>query len=103
MLGSFALVVLASIWRLVFGAGLLFSAGVIGITLAALAIGHALGGPSRETRTAVAISSALRNPGLALLVATSNGAPPEVSATIFAYLIWAAVTVTVYVAARRRT
>ena len=103
MLGSFAIVVLASIWRLVFGAGLLLSGSVIGITLAALAIGHALGGPSRETRTAVAISSALRNPGLALLVATSNDAPPEVSATIFAYLIWAAVTVTVYVAARRRT
>jgi BASS family bile acid:Na+ symporter len=102
MLAAFAVVVLASIWRLVFAAGVVLSAGVVAITAAALIIGHLLGGPLEETRTAVAISSALRNPGLALLVATSNGAPPGVSATIFAYLIWAAVTVTVYIAVRRR-
>ena len=102
MLGSFAIVVLASIWRLVFGAGVILAVGVIAISAVALVIGHALGGPTRETRTAVAISSALRNPGLALVVATGNNAPAEVSATIFAYLIWAAVAVTVYVATRRR-
>lgn len=102
MLASFAIVVLAAIWRMVFGAGVVLSVGVIAITALALLMGHALGGPAKETRTAVAISSALRNPGLALLVATSNGAPTEVSATIFAYLIWAAVAVTVYIAMRRR-
>ena len=102
MLGAFAVVVLASIWRLVFGAGLVLAVGVIAITALALLIGHALGGPATETRTAVAISSGLRNPGLALLIATSNQAPSEVNATIFAYLIWAALTVTVYIAARRK-
>jgi BASS family bile acid:Na+ symporter len=102
MLGAFAVVVLASIWRLVFGAGLLVFVSAIAITALALAIGHALGGPAKETRTAVAISSGLRNPGLALLIATSNRAPAEISATIFAYLIWAALAVTVYIAARRK-
>ena len=101
MLASFAVVVLASIWRLVFAAGFTLSLGVVVITALGLGIGHFLGGPAKETRTAVAISSALRNPGLALLVATGNGAPPEVSATIFAYLIWAAVTVTAYLAFKR--
>jgi BASS family bile acid:Na+ symporter len=102
MLASFAVVVLAAIWRLVFAAGFMLTLGVVVMTALALGIGRLLGGPARETRTAVAISSALRNPGLALLVATGNGAPPEVSATIFAYLIWSGVTVTAYLAFRRR-
>ena len=99
---AFLIVVLASIWRLVFGAGLIVAFGVMAITAVALMAGHFLGGPAKETRTAVAISSALRNPGLALLVATSNHAPTEVSATIFAYLIWAAAATGVYIATRRR-
>lgn len=102
MMMAFLVVVLASIWRLVFGAGLLVGLGAILISGIGLAIGHSLGGPAPETRTAVAISSALRNPGLALLVATGNHAPAEVSATIFAYLIWAAAAVTVYIAFRRK-
>ena len=102
MLIAFLIVVLASIWRLVFGAGLIVAFGVMAITAVALMAGHFLGGPAKETRTAVAISSALRNPGLALLVATSNHAPTEVSATIFAYLIWAAAATGVYIATRRR-
>jgi BASS family bile acid:Na+ symporter len=102
MLSAFAIVVLASIWRLVFAAGLPLGVAAVAITASALALGHMLGGPRPETRTAVAISSGLRNPGLALLVATGNHAPAEVVANIFAYLMWAAVTVTIYVAFRRR-
>ena len=45
-------------------------------TLAALAAGHLLGGPSAEIRHAVAIAGAMRNVGLALLVATTNQTPP---------------------------
>lgn len=67
-----------------------------------MTVGHLLGGPDPATRTAVAISSAARNPGLALLVATLNAAPPEVTATILAYLIVSALTLIPYVAWRRR-
>ena len=102
MLIAFLVVVLASIWRLVFGVGFFVGLCVVVITALALAAGHILGGPRKETRTAVAISSALRNPGLALLVATSNRAPAEIPATIFAYLIWAAAATGVYIATRRR-
>jgi len=102
MLIAFLVVVLASIWRLVFGAGFFVALCAFAVSAVALVSGHLLGGPIKETRTAVAISSALRNPGLALLVATSNSAPPEVAATIFAYLIWAAAATGVYIATRRR-
>jgi len=70
-------------------------------TIAALAAGHLLGGPQRETRAAVAIVSAARNPGLALLVATLNKAEPRVIATILAYLVVSILLVTAYIAWRR--
>jgi BASS family bile acid:Na+ symporter len=69
----------------------------VATTLAALAAGHLLGGPQRETRAAVAIISAARNPGLALLVATFNKAEPRVIATILAYLVVSILLVTAYV------
>ena len=44
----------------------------------------------------------MRNPGLALVVATVNNAPPAVMATVLAYLIISAFTVLPYVFWRRR-
>jgi bile acid:Na+ symporter, BASS family len=76
-------------WRVVLAIAL--------VTLLAVASGHLLGGPEPATRTAVAVCSAARNPGLALLVATQNGAPPAVVATIFVYLIVSALTLIPYV------
>lgn len=73
------------------------------LTALAALTGHALGGPHRETRTAVGICAAARNPGLALLVATLNGSPPGVVATVFAYLVISAVTLVPYIALRRRS
>ena len=61
-----------------------------------------MGGAEPGTRTAVAICSAARNPGLALLVATFNDAPPAVVATVLTYLIVSALTAIAYVAWRRR-
>ena len=56
---------------------------------------------TRARRTATAISSAARNPGLALLVATLNAAPPAIQATVLAYLVIAALTLVPYVFWRR--
>jgi hypothetical protein len=42
----------------------------------------------------------MRNPGLALLVAALNRVPPEIKATILAYLL---ITVLAYIVWRRRT
>ena len=100
-----ALVVLAliDVWQVVVEAGPRIMVAIALVTALALAVGHLLGGPDPRTRTAVAISSAARNPGLALLVAALNTASAEVERTVLAYLVVSAVTVVPYVAWRRRT
>jgi BASS family bile acid:Na+ symporter len=93
------LVVLAliDIWQVVVGAGLRITLDIALVTILAITVGHLLGGPDPATRTATAISSAARNPGLALLVATLNAASPAVSATVLAYLVIGALTLIPYV------
>jgi len=78
------------------------AAAIVLLTAAAALTGHALGGPHPATRTAVAVCSAARNPGLALLVATLNTAPTGVVATVFAYLVFSALTLIPYVVYSRR-
>jgi BASS family bile acid:Na+ symporter len=98
------LVVLAliDIWQVIVGAGLRITLGIVLVTILALTVGHLLGGPDPATRTATAISSAARNPGLALLVATLNAASPAINATVLAYLVIAAFTLIPYVIWRQR-
>jgi hypothetical protein len=50
----------------------------------------------------VAITSAARNPGLALLVATLNAAHPAIKATVLAYLVVSVFAIVPYVVWRRR-
>jgi len=95
--GSFLLVgtvvlALTNLWQPTIAAGTGVLAAIALVTLLALAAGHLLGGAP------VAITSAVRNPGLALLVATFNAAPRQVTATILAYVVISAVIVTLYVA-----
>lgn len=71
-------------------------------TAGALGLGHALGGPESGTRTAVAIVSAARNPGLALLTATLNAAPAAVTAVLPVYIFVSALTMIPYVLWRGR-
>jgi len=84
-------------------AGLRFVATSLVVTLLAVAAGHLLGGPGDDTRTAVAVTSAARNPGLALLVATANRAPAEVSTAILAHLLVSAIVLTPYIVWRQRS
>jgi BASS family bile acid:Na+ symporter len=92
---------LANLWGPTVGAGGRVLAAIALTTVASLSVGHLFGGPEPAMRTAVAISSAARNPGLALLVATQNQAPPAVVATILAYLVVSVFTIGPYVAWRR--
>jgi len=93
---------LIDVWQVVVDAGPRIAVAIALVTALALAAGHALGGPAAGTRTAIAISSALRNPGLALLVATLNDAAPAVTRTVLAYLVVSAVTVVPYALLRSR-
>jgi BASS family bile acid:Na+ symporter len=89
-------IVLVDILPAVIGAGWNVAMAIAIVTLLALAVGHLLGGPEPATRTATAITSAARNPGLAFLVATLNGAPPEVGRAVLSYLIVSALTIVPY-------
>jgi BASS family bile acid:Na+ symporter len=103
LLVAAVVLVLIDAWEVTVNAGARVLAAIALVTVAALAVGHLLGGPEPAIRTAVAISSAARNAGLALLVATLNTAPPAINATILAYLLVSVVVVVPYVAWRRRT
>ncbi len=102
MLAAVVVLILINVWEVTINAGLRGAAAVVLTTAGALAVGHLLGGPEPATRTAVAIISAARNPGLALLVAALNRAPPEIQATVLAYLIISVFSIVPYVAWRRR-
>lgn len=66
-------------------------------TVIAIAIGHLWGGAVTAIRHSIAVASALRNVGLALLIAETNMVPPMVQATIITYAISALVVVSVYI------
>jgi BASS family bile acid:Na+ symporter len=95
-------VVLLSLWDATARAGVQALGAIATVTVGALAIGHTLGGGDPAVRTALAFSCAARNPGLALLVATQNNAPPAVSGTILAYLLVSVLTIVPYEVWRRR-
>jgi bile acid:Na+ symporter, BASS family len=101
LLAVLIVLALINIWQVVFLTGFHIGLAIAIVTVLALAVGHLLGGPDPATRTATAISTAARNPGLALLVATVNAAAPAVQATVLAYLVIAAVTMLPYLVWRR--
>jgi len=98
----FLVVVLIDILPVVIGAGWHVATAIAIVTALALAVGHLLGGPEPATRTATAITSAARNPGLALLVLTLNASQPAIAATVLAYVIVSALTVIPYAIWRSR-
>jgi bile acid:Na+ symporter, BASS family len=102
LLVVFVIVVLIDVWHITVDAGVRLAPAIALTTVGALAVGHLLGGPEPATRTAVAITSALRNPGLALLVATLNAAPPTLMGTVLAYVLVSVFVVALYAVWRRR-
>jgi BASS family bile acid:Na+ symporter len=99
LLGVLALI---DVGEVVLHAGVRTALAIVIVTLGALAVGHAMGGPEPATRTAVAITSAARNPGLALLVVALNQAAPEIGRAVLSYLLVSAFTIVPYVMWRRR-
>lgn len=102
LLIALAVLAMLDVWQLTVEAGPRVASAIVLVTFFALAAGHWLGGPEPAKRTAVAISSAARNAGLALLVATVNKAPPQVEATVLAYLAIAVLALVPYALWRRR-
>lgn len=71
------------------------------LTAGAIAVGAAFAGRDAAARPQGALAAAMRNPGLALYIATVNHAPGGTMAAVLAYAIGATVVVTAYVMTRR--
>ena len=97
-----AILAIIGFWGALLRAGLVVATAACVTTIGAIVAGHVLGGPDPATRTAVAISSAARNPGLALLVVAVNGAPLGVKITVLSYIVVSALTIVPYIIWRRR-
>lgn len=59
----------------------------VAVTVCALALGWTLAWRDPGVRPAAAITAAMRNPGLALVIATLNRAPPDVTAAVVGYAL----------------
>jgi len=74
----------------------------IAMTVCALVVGAAFAWRDADVRPAAAIAAAMRNPGLALVIATVNRAPPAVTAAVIGYALGLAVTIIAYLQWRKR-
>lgn len=74
-----------AIWQLI-GNGTVIALAVF--VIVGLAVGHIAGGPKPENRTALAISTASRHPGIAIAIATANFPQQKLAmAAVLLYLI----------------
>lgn len=93
ILGGMALIDAPPIFRQV---GWLPTAAGAGMTAAALAVGIAFAGRHHDVRPAAGIIAAMRNPGLALMIATLNHASPAVTGSVIGYAVGLAAVVIVF-------
>jgi BASS family bile acid:Na+ symporter len=98
-LGAMALVDLPAIIGQI---GWMPSVAGFAITIVALAIGAAFAWRDAQVRPAAAIAAAMRNPGLALLIAALNRAAPTVSAAIIGYAVGLAIAIVISLQWRKR-
>jgi BASS family bile acid:Na+ symporter len=78
-----------------------FLAGA-GLSACALLVGAAFAGTDARVRSAGAVAAAMRNPGLALLIASANKLPAAVIASVFAYALGLTLVITLFVVGRGR-
>ena len=72
------------------------------LAASAIGLGHWVGGPDEDTRITSAIVCALRNPGIALLVASANGMPAMATHMVLAHVVVTAILLLAYLFFRRR-
>ncbi len=96
------LLIVSQVWRALLVVPAHAVIASVCITAAAIAMGHWACGPARETRTAGAVICALRNPGIALLVASANDLPAGSKIIILAHVLITAILLVAYLAAVKR-
>ena len=102
LLAVMGLMVLVDLPALVRTVGYVPMIAGVGMTACALAVGAAFAGRNADVRPAAAIAAAMRNPGLALVIATVNRTPPEVAASVIGYALGLGVTIVAFLQWRRR-
>ncbi|MFO1312148.1 MAG: hypothetical protein U1F41_08810 [Burkholderiales bacterium] len=102
LLAVMGLMVLVDLPALLAAVGYVPIVAGIAMTLCALATGAAFAWRDPSVRPAAAIAAAMRNPGLALVIATVNRAPPDVTAAVIGYALGLAVTIVGYLQWRKR-
>jgi BASS family bile acid:Na+ symporter len=95
-----ALVLLALHWDLLLITSFGGVLALMALVALALAIGHALGGPNEDDRTALAVACASRHLGIAVLVAASLPGP-RTAVVIAVYLVASAIVCIPYLRWRR--
>jgi len=90
------LLVLSPDFRMPLNLGGLPTAAIIIMAGSSLAIGHLLGGPSREQRSVLAIASIARNVGLALFIAALSDYGQNFVPTLLTYMILGALLAAPY-------
>jgi BASS family bile acid:Na+ symporter len=98
MLAGLALALLVVLWPLMQEVGWMPFAAGVGLAVCALAMGAAIVTRDPQARPAVAVAAAMRNPGLALLIATVNKMPAGVVAAVFGCALGLALVVGAFVA-----
>ncbi|HQR46166.1 MAG TPA: hypothetical protein PLB02_10945 [Thermoanaerobaculia bacterium] len=96
-----ALLLLAKHARLLVEIGWIPLAALAGLTAVALVIGHTLGGPAPDDRTALAVVCATRHIGIAMLAASAVPGPRTI-ALVLAYLVASAAVSIPYIRWRAR-
>ena len=97
-----AVLLVAVLWsRLVEAGWAPFAAG-LGVTACALALGAACVWRDRTARPVAAVAAAMRNPGLALLIASVNAMPLGVAVAALSYALGSALTITAFLVVLER-
>jgi bile acid:Na+ symporter, BASS family len=103
LLPTAVIVLLAGIWREVWGAtGAGTILAMIAFVAAGLLVGHLMGGPDPEHSVVLALSSACRHPAIALTIASSNFPDQHFAGTILLFLIVNALVGIPYLAWHKR-
>jgi len=107
LLGAGLVLAAAGLGLMALHGALLVSAGwrpftsLLAMTLVALAVGHALGGPDEGDRTALAVCCATRHVGVAMLTAAAVPGP-RTAVFVLAYVVTAGVACAAYLRWRSR-
>jgi BASS family bile acid:Na+ symporter len=95
LLGLIVLLLLVSARAMLALGAVSYFAMAMAAALAVL-VGHALGGPAPETRRSLAVFTAMRHPGLAVLLVTLNAPGVKAAPAILGYAILASVVLALY-------